>query len=97
MAHKKAGGSATSGKTSQSKRLGVKLFDGQVVKPGMIIVRQKSSMFYPGEGVLQGKDKTLFAVKNGYIHFSSKKVKNFTGKLKKRQFITIIPEKKKSK
>lgn len=97
MAHKKAGGSASSSKTSQSKRLGVKLFGDQFVKPGMIIVRQKASMFYPGLGVSQGRDNTLFAIKEGYIHFSAKKVKTFTGKLKKRQFVSVLDQKQKKK
>ena len=94
MAHKKAGGSASSGKTSQSKRLGVKLFGGQFVKPGMIIVRQRGCKFFPGVGVRQGRDNTLFSVREGYVQFLQRKVEDFTGKLKKRKFVSVSPKKR---
>ncbi|MGC9049223.1 MAG: 50S ribosomal protein L27, partial [Patescibacteria group bacterium] len=62
MAHKKAGGSTALGRDSESKRLGVKVQDGQLVKPGMIIVRQRGTKFKPGPNVRRGSDDTLFAV-----------------------------------
>ena len=61
MAHKKGKGSTKGGRDSESKRLGIKRFGGQVVKPGEILVRQRGSQFYAGENVGVGKDFTLFA------------------------------------
>lgn len=73
MAHKKAGGSTRNGRDSQSKRLGVKIFGGQEVNPGQIIVRQRGTVFHPGEGVGIGKDHTLFAKSAGEVRFELKK------------------------
>ena len=70
MAHKKAGGSTRNGRDSQSKRLGVKIFAGQEVKAGMIIVRQRGTRFRPGPGVGIGRDDTLFALREGVVEFS---------------------------
>lgn len=69
MAHKKGLGSSKNGRDSQSKRLGVKIFAGQVVKPGMIIVRQRGTRFRPGAGVGLGRDDTLFATRGGVVEF----------------------------
>lgn len=69
MATSKSGGSTSNGRDSQSKRLGVKLFDGQVVTGGEIIVRQRGTRIHPGKGVGLGKDDTLFAVQPGKIKF----------------------------
>ncbi len=66
MAHKKAGGSTNNGRDSHSKRLGVKLFGGQSVAAGNIIVRQRGTQFHPGENVGLGKDHTLFAKADGW-------------------------------
>lgn len=71
MATSKSGGSTSNGRDSHSKRLGCKLFDGQIVKPGNIIVRQRGTRFRPGKGVMMGKDHTLFAVINGSVKFHS--------------------------
>ena len=70
MAPKKAGGSSTNGRDSESKRLGVKIYGGQSVKAGNIIVRQRGTKFHPGINVGCGKDHTLFAKANGKISFS---------------------------
>ncbi|MBJ7539566.1 50S ribosomal protein L27 [Marinomonas transparens] len=78
MAHKKAGGSTRNGRDSESKRLGVKRFGGQVVIPGNILVRQRGTQFHPGTGVKIGKDHTLFAVVEGQVKFEVK------GKFKRR-------------
>ncbi|TBR40801.1 50S ribosomal protein L27 [Marinomonas agarivorans] len=78
MAHKKAGGSTRNGRDSESKRLGVKRFGGQVVVPGNILVRQRGTQFHPGEGVGIGKDHTLFALAEGQVKFEVK------GKFKRR-------------
>jgi len=69
MAHKKGGGSSRNGRDSQSKRLGVKRYDGQVVNAGTIIVRQRGSRIKPGRNVGMGKDYTLFAKIDGYVKF----------------------------
>lgn len=72
MAKKKATGSAKQYQTRPGKRLGVKIHDGQKVKTGGIIIRQKGSKVYPGEGVKMGRDFTLFAVKTGKVAFKSR-------------------------
>lgn len=69
MAHKKGVGSSRNGRDSKSKRLGVKLYDGNVVRSGGIIVRQKGTKFYPGHNVGMGRDYTLFSVVDGYVKF----------------------------
>lgn len=76
MAHKKAGGSTSNGRDSHSKRLGVKLFGGQSVLAGNIIVRQRGTKFHPGENVGLGKDHTLFAKANGVVRFAVKGPRN---------------------
>lgn len=72
MAHKKGGGSSTNGRDSNSKRLGVKRFDGQIVKAGEILVRQRGTKVYPSDGVQIGRDDTLFAVRSGAVKFGKK-------------------------
>ena len=69
MAHKKGGGSTRNGRDSNAQRLGIKVFGGQYVIPGNIIVRQHGTKFHPGEGVDMGKDYTIFAVTEGYVYF----------------------------
>ena len=71
MAHKKGLGSSKNGRDSQSKRLGVKLFDGQTVKAGMILVRQRGTRFRPGGGAGIGRDDTIFATRDGRVEFQS--------------------------
>lgn len=72
MAHKKAGGSSRNGRDSQSKRLGVKRFGGQVVPAGSIIVRQRGTKVHPGANVGIGKDHTLYAKADGRVEFTFK-------------------------
>ncbi|HEX4157298.1 MAG TPA: 50S ribosomal protein L27 [Rhizomicrobium sp.] len=69
MAHKKAGGSSRNGRDSAGQRLGVKLFGGQAIGAGNIIVRQRGTQFHPGENVGMGKDHTLFALIDGRVEF----------------------------
>jgi large subunit ribosomal protein L27 len=69
MAHKKGVGSSRNGRDSQSKRLGVKLYDGNAVRGGGIIVRQKGTKFYPGNNVGMGRDYTLFSLVDGLVKF----------------------------
>lgn len=72
MAHKKGVGSSKNGRESHSKRLGVKIFGGQAVKSGNIIVRQRGTKHHPGDGVSIGKDHTIFAIKDGVVQFRRK-------------------------
>jgi large subunit ribosomal protein L27 len=71
MAHKKGVGSSRNGRDSQSKRLGVKLYDGNVVRAGGIIVRQRGTKFYPGRNVGMGRDYTLFSMIDGQVKFEA--------------------------
>ncbi|HEV2340138.1 MAG TPA: 50S ribosomal protein L27 [Patescibacteria group bacterium] len=71
MAHTKSGGSTTNNRDSNAKRLGVKLYGGQKVKVGNIIIRQKGTKFHAGKGVGTGNDYTLFALQNGVILFKT--------------------------
>ena len=83
MAHKKAGGSSRNGRDSVGRRLGVKLYGGQSAIPGNIIVRQRGTKFWPGEGVGMGKDHTIFATVEGAVTFHKG--------LKNRTFISVLP------
>jgi large subunit ribosomal protein L27 len=69
MAHKKAGSSTKNGRDSNAKRLGVKRYDGQLIQPGTIIVRQRGTRIHPGENVGVGRDYTLFALIEGKVKF----------------------------
>lgn len=89
MAHKKAGGSTSLGRDSRSQRLGVKLFAGQIAKPGMILIRQRGTVCRPGRNVKRGRDDTLYAGTSGVVSFSKKKVKRFDGRLKPARFIHV--------
>lgn len=71
MAHKKGAGSTRNGRDSNAKRLGVKVYGGQFVIPGNIIIRQRGSKFHAGENVRMGRDDTLYAVSEGVVNFSS--------------------------
>lgn len=71
MAHKKGGGSTRNGRDSKSKRLGVKLYDGNAVRAGGIIVRQKGTKIYPGNNVGMGRDFTLFSTVDGLVKFET--------------------------
>ncbi|MCB1774044.1 MAG: 50S ribosomal protein L27 [Gammaproteobacteria bacterium] len=84
MAHKKAGGSSKNGRDSESKRLGVKIFGGQVVNAGSIIIRQRGTRVHPGVNVGCGKDHTLFAKSDGVVRFETKGPKN-------RKFVSVDP------
>jgi large subunit ribosomal protein L27 len=69
MAHKKAGGSSRNGRDSPGQRLGVKMFGGQAIVAGNIIVRQRGTQFHPGDNVGMGRDHTLFAKADGHVQF----------------------------
>ena len=83
MAHKKAGGSSRNGRDSAGRRLGVKLYGGQAAIAGNIIVRQRGTKFWPGEGVGMGKDHTIFATVDSAVKFHKG--------LKNRTFISVLP------
>jgi len=85
MAHKKSGGSNRNNRDSESKRLGVKRFDGQLVQSGTIIVRQRGTRFHPGVNVDLGRDHTLFSTIEGYVRFED------VTRSKKR--VSVYPEK----
>ncbi len=89
MAHKKSGGSTELGRESESKRLGVKIYGGQVARAGQIIIRQRGTKYHPGVNVRRGSDDTLYAAIDGIVAFSMKKVKNFAGKLQDRSFVHV--------
>ena len=84
MAHKKAGGSSRNGRDSESKRLGVKIFGGQAIKAGNIIIRQRGTRVHAGVNVGCGKDHTLFAKADGIVRFETKGPKN-------RKFVSVDP------
>lgn len=89
MATKKAGGSTKNGRDSRSKRLGVKRYGGQAVLAGNILVRQKGTRYYPGGNVGIGKDFTLFALADGNVKFTQKKVRKYDGKVIANTFIHV--------
>lgn len=83
MAHKKAGGSTRNGRDSESKRLGVKVFGGQAINAGGIIVRQRGTQFHAGDNVGMGKDHTLFAKAEGAVRFEVKGPRN-------RRYVSVV-------
>jgi len=85
MAHKKGGGTTRNGRDSESKRLGVKVYGGQTINAGGIIIRQRGTKVHPGVNVGIGKDHTLFALVDGKVQFISKK-----GPLA-RNLVTVVP------
>lgn len=77
MAHKKGGGATKKNRDSAGKRLGVKIFGGQIAKAGNILVRQRGTKVYPGCGTMLGRDFTIFAVREGIVRFRQKYGKKF--------------------
>lgn len=90
MAHKKAGGSTRLGRDSQAQRLGVKMNDGQAIKTGMIIIRQRGTKYYPGENVKLGKDDTIYSMADGFVKFTTRKLMKFDGSLKAKKIVNVI-------
>lgn len=82
MAHKKSGGSSRNGRDSPGQRLGLKVFGGQLVTAGSIIVRQNGTSFFPGENVGLGKDYTLYATADGRVEFATRN---------KRREVRVVP------
>lgn len=77
MAHKKGGGATKKNRDSAGKRLGVKMFGGQIAKPGNILIRQRGTKFYPGNGTMLGKDFTIFAAREGVVRFKQNQGKKY--------------------
>lgn len=83
MAHKKAGGSSRNGRDSNSQRLGIKRYGGEIVLPGNILVRQRGTKVHPGTNVSMGKDHTLFATVGGRVEYRQG--------MKRRTFVSVMP------
>ncbi len=90
MAHTKAVGSTKLGRDSQPKYLGVKLYGGQIAKPGSIIIRQRGTKFIPGEGVRLGSDDTIYASVSGKVKFSTKKKKLYNGQRRLVKIVNVV-------
>lgn len=90
MAHTKSGGSTANLRDSQPKYLGVKLFSGEIAKPGSILVRQRGSRYTAGTNVRMGKDHTLYAVASGTVAFSERRKKNFDGSVTRRKVVSVV-------
>lgn len=93
MAHKKAGGSTALGRDSQSKRLGVKIYGGQKVKQGDIIIRQRGTKYEPGLNVGLGKDHTIFSRIDGIVKFEKKSKIKFTSNAVYKTKVSVDPAK----
>lgn len=93
MAHKKAGGSTRLGRDSNPQYLGTKVGDGETIRAGMILVRQRGTKIHPGKNVKKGKDDTLYAALAGKVKFSRRKKEKFDGSLKLTRFVNIVPTK----
>lgn len=89
MAKTKSKGTTKLGRDSRSKRLGVKLFEGQLAKPGNVIVRQRGTKFLPGKNVAQGSDDTLFALKAGQVKFRTLQKRRFDGQKRIAKMVEI--------
>ena len=90
MATSKATGSTRLGRDSQPKYLGIKLFAGEAVRPGMVIVRQRGTKLLPGKNVKRGADDTLYAMKEGVVHFSVKNKRNFDNSQRSAKIVNVI-------
>lgn len=90
MAHTKQKGSTKNARDSQSKRLGVKLFGGQIVEPGNVIIRQRGTKYLPGTGVRIGGDDTIYALKKGVVQFKKKRLLKFNGSKKISSIVNVV-------
>ena len=90
MAHTKSAGSTKYGRDSQPKYLGVKKYDGETVKVGDIIIRQRGSKFYAGAGVRKGADDTLFSLLVGKVKFTTRRKNNFDGSVKRVNVVNVL-------
>lgn len=91
MAHKKAQGSSKNNRDSQGKRLGVKVFGGELIRAGGVIVRQRGSRMQTGENTAYGKDYTIYALADGKVSFSVRKYLKFDTKKRKQTVVSVTP------
>ena len=91
MAKTKAAGATKLGRDSRPKYLGVKLFEGQKTQPGSIIIRQRGTKFLPGKNVKRGKDDTLYALKEGVVHFTTKRKRGFNESQRIVKIVNVKP------
>lgn len=91
MSHKKAGGSTQNGRDSAGKRLGVKVFGGQVVKAGGIIIRQRGTEYFPGKNTDMGRDHSIFSLVHGKVEFSEKAFKKYDSRIFKDTIVNVVP------
>ena len=91
MAHKKAGGSTRLGRDSNSQRLGVKLYGGQLAKAGSIIIRQRGTRIHPGQNTMIGKDDSVFSTIAGTVQFYNRKKRKYDGNLVMTKFVKVVP------
>jgi large subunit ribosomal protein L27 len=90
MAHTKSAGAGKYGRDSRPKYLGVKKSDGEPVKPGDVIIRQRGTKFLPGVGVKRGADDTLFSIREGIVKFVSKRKVRFDGSKKNVKMVNVV-------
>ena len=90
MAHTKSGGTSRLGRDSGPQYLGVKKYDGETVRPGDILVRQRGSTVLPGANVRQGKDYTIFAVASGKVKFGEKRKTRFDGTIRRAKMVSVV-------
>ncbi len=91
MSHKKAGGSTRLGRDSQPKYLGVKVADGQKIRCGGIIVRQKGTKIHPGKNAKRSRNESIYALVDGVVKFTQRKRAKFDGSIKLTKFANVIP------
>lgn len=91
MSHKKAGGSTQNGRDSAAKRLGVKVFGGEAIKAGGIIIRQRGTAYFPGKNTGMGRDHTIFALVNGKVEFTEKAFKKYDSRIFKDTIVNVLP------
>ncbi|MES2668599.1 MAG: 50S ribosomal protein L27 [Patescibacteria group bacterium] len=91
MASTKAGGSTKNGRDSGPKFLGVKLYDGQAARPGMVIVRQRGTKIEAGKNVKVGHDHTLYSMAVGKVLFRSRRKTNFDGRVVQKKVVDVVP------
>lgn len=89
MSKTKAAGTSKLGRDSNPQYLGVKLYAGQTVNPGMIIIKQRGTKFLPGKNVKRGRDDTLYAMQKGIIKFTEKRIKKFDGNQRRAKIVSV--------
>lgn len=89
MAKTKAAGSSRLGRDSRSQRLGIKAYAGEIVRPGMIIIRQRGTKYFAGKNVKRGNDDTLYAMKDGKVKFTQKTKTNYDGNTRKVSVVNV--------